>query len=282
MNLKGKNIIIITSIIYIIIFIMSISIGSVNIGIKDVIKLILNKVFGILDVSNIPDIYSTILFNIRIPRILMASLVGASLSLAGSVMQGLLKNPLADGSSLGVSSGASIGAIIAIGFSITIPIINELSIVAVSTLFAFISLVLVLYIVKKIDINISSNTVILAGIIFSMISNSIVSFLIYIFSNDTKKIIFWTLGSLSSSNMDKVLLIMPIFFICLLYILFKIPELNVFIMGETNAKYIGVNTKKTKIILYILSSILVGISVAMTGNIAFVRSCYTKYSKNVS
>jgi iron complex transport system permease protein len=226
--------------------------------------------FNIGDISDIPETIITIITNIRLPRIIMASIVGSSLSLAGAVMQGLLKNPLADGSSLGVASGASIGATIAIALGISLPIFSEFSIIITSIIFAFISLFLVLFAVKKIDSKMSTNTVILAGVIFSMFASSISSLILAVFSNDTKKIVFWTLGSLASSNMSKVLLILPIFLICVVYILSKTSELNVFQIGEEGAKYLGVNTKKTKIMLFIFSSALVGMSVSMTGNIGFV------------
>ena len=268
---KYSNYLFIISIVtFLIICIVSISVGSVKIPFSHTIRVILNKLFNIGDISDISNTIVTILMNIRLPRVIMASIVGASLSLAGAVMQGLLKNPLADGSSLGVSSGASIGATIAIALGITLPILSEFSIIITSIIFAFLSLFLVLFIVKKIDSKMSTNTVILTGVIFSMFASSVSSLILAIFSNDTKKIVFWTMGSLSSSNVSKVLIILPIFLLCVTYILSKIPELNVFQIGEDGAKYLGVNTKKTKISLFIFSSVLVGMSVAMTGNIGFV------------
>lgn len=256
--------------IYLFILLTSISIGSVQIPFIQTIRVILNKLFSIGDITDISETIVTIIMSIRLPRVIMATIVGSSLSLAGAVMQGLLKNPLADGSSLGVASGASIGATIAIALGITIPVLSEFSVIIISMIFAYISLFLVLYVVKKIDITMSTNTVILAGVIFSMFASSISNLILSIFSNDTKKIIFWTLGSLASSNMSKVLLIFPIFLICTSYILYKIPELNVFQIGEEGAKHLGVNTKKVKVFLFIFSSSLVGMSVAMTGNIGFV------------
>ncbi|MDD2376883.1 MAG: iron ABC transporter permease [Clostridia bacterium] len=260
----------ISILIYLIICIVSISVGSVKINFSYTIRAILNILFNIGDISDISETIMTILINIRLPRVIMASIVGASLSLAGAVMQGLLKNPLADGSSLGVASGASIGATIAIALGITLPILSEFSIIIISIIFAFLSLFFVLYVVKKIDSKMSTNTVILAGVIFSMFASSVSSLILAIFSNDIKKIVFWTLGSLSSSSISKVLIILPIFLICVVYILSKISELNVFQIGEDGAKYLGVNTKSTKISLFIFSSVLVGMSVAMTGNIGFV------------
>lgn len=256
--------------IYITLCIVSISVGSVQIPFLQTVRVILNKLLGIGDISDISETVTTIIVNIRLPRVMMATIVGSSLSLAGAVMQGLLKNPLADGSSLGVASGASIGATIAIAFGISIPLLSQFSIIITSIVFAFVSLFIVLFVVKKIDPKMSTNTVVLAGVIFSMFASSFSNLLLSIFANDTKKIVFWTLGSLASSDMSKVLLILPIFLICVIYILSKIPELNVFQIGEDGAKYLGVNTKRTKLMLFIASSILVGMSVSMTGNIGFV------------
>lgn len=261
---------VVSLVIYLFILLSSISIGSVQIPFEQTIRVILNKLFNIGDISDISETIITIIMNIRLPRVIMATIVGSSLSLAGAVMQGLLKNPLADGSSLGVASGASIGATIAIALGISLPILSEFSVIITSIVFAFLSLFLVLYVVKKIDISMSTNTVILAGVIFSMFASSISNLILSIFTNDTKKIVFWTLGSLASSSTSKVLLILPIFLVCVSYILYKIPELNVFQIGEEGAKHLGVNTKNTKIMLFIFSSSLVGMSVAMTGNIGFV------------
>ncbi len=269
-NNFSKYLFIIGMIIYLGLFILSISVGSVKISFEQTIRVILKVIFNIGDITDIPETIVTIITSIRLPRVIMASIVGSSLSLAGAVMQGLLKNPLADGSSLGVASGASIGATLAIALGITLPILSEFSVIVTSIIFAFASLFLVLFVVKKIDSKMSTNTVVLAGVIFSMFASSVSSLILAIFSNDTKKIIFWTLGSLSSSNVSKVLIILPIFLICVLYILSKISELNVFQIGEEGAKYLGVNTKKVKVGLFIFSSALVGMSVAMTGNIGFV------------
>lgn len=266
----NKNILFLSIIIYFFVCLISISIGNVKIPLLDIVKIILKVIFNVGDISDISNCAITIIFNIRIPRVLMASIVGSSLSLAGCVMQGVLKNPLADGSTLGVASGASVGATIAIALGITIPFINEFSIICISGIFSVISLLLVLYIVKKIDCLMSVNTVILTGVVFSMFSSSITSLILAIFSNDTKRIVFWSLGSLASSNILKVLIMFPIFVICVICIVVKIPELNVFQIGETEAKYLGVNTKKTKVMLFVVSSILVGMSVAMTGNIGFI------------
>lgn len=265
-----KYIYIIALTLYLILCIISISVGSVKIPFTDTVRVIINKLFNIGDISDISDTIITIIINIRLPRVIMASIVGGSLSLAGAVMQGLLKNPLADGSSLGVASGASVGATIAIALGISLPILSEFSVVITSIVFAFMSLFLVLFIVKKIDSKMSTNTVVLAGVIFSMFASSISSLILAIFSNDTKKIVFWTLGSLASSNISKILIILPIFLLCVIYILSKTSELNVFQIGEDGAKHLGVNTKKVKVALFIVSSVLVGMSVSMTGNIGFV------------
>lgn len=267
---SNKYILVISLILYLILCVVSISVGSVNIPFIHTIRVILNTLFNIGDISDISETTITIITSIRVPRVIMASIVGSALSLAGAVMQGLLKNPLADGSSLGVASGASIGATIAIALGVSLPILSEFSVIITSIVFAFVSLFLVLYVVKKIDSKMSTNTVVLAGVIFSMFASSVSSLILAIFSNDTKKIVFWTLGSLASSNTSKILIILPIFLICVVYILSKISELNVFQIGEDGAKYLGVNTKKTKIALFIFSSALVGMSVAMTGNIGFV------------
>ena len=249
---------------------ISVAVGSVDIAVSDVLRLTAHKLFGLGDVSDIADSASIIIFSVRLPRVILSSLVGACLAISGCIMQSLLKNPLADGSILGVSSGAALGASLSIMFSFRLDFLNMFSMSFMSMVFAFASLMAVLAIARAIDANLSNNTIILVGVVFSMFVSSIVNLIVSMSGDHLRKIIFWSMGSFSGKGWSFVLMLLPFFIAGALVMLLYSRELNAFSLGESEAKYIGVNVRRVKIILLIAVSMLVGVSVALSGSIAFV------------
>ena len=156
---------------------LCISAGSVGVSLSDTFNTIYRAIAG-LPLSE--DLSNTIILTVRLPRVICVALVGASLSLCGGAMQGLLRNPLADGSTLGVSSGASLGAALAIAFSVVIPGVPIAGTMAMAMLFAFLSLLLILSLAYKLDYSLSTNTIVLIGIVFTMFANSIISLIIFL------------------------------------------------------------------------------------------------------
>lgn len=241
--------------------------GSVNIPIGNTITAIWNTICGV----PIPkEISQSIIVFVRLPRVLCVALAGASLSLCGGAMQGLLKNPLADGTTLGVSSGASLGAVIAIAFGITIPGVPFAGSMVLAMLFAFLSLILILSLAYKLDYSLSTNTIILIGIIFTMFSNSLISLVTTFAGEKAKSILFWTLGSFSGSSYTNALILLIALVILGTAILRYSRELNAFAIGEDNARHVGVDVKKVKLVVLITVSALVGVCVSMVGTIGFV------------
>ena len=151
----------------------------------------------------------SILLKIRLPRVLCTALTGACLSLCGAAMQGLLKNPLADGSTLGVSSGAALGAAVSIAFGIRLPFLPFSAAMGMAIVFAFISLILILSLAMRLDNSLSTNTIILIGIIFSMFVSSLLTLLLTFAADKVKNITFWTMGSLSGSSYENAALLLP-------------------------------------------------------------------------
>jgi iron complex transport system permease protein len=207
---------------------------------------------------------------VRLPRVLCVALVGAALSLCGGAMQGLLRNPLADGSTLGVSSGASLGAVIAIAFGLYIPRLEAVGTMGMAMLFAFLSLVIILTITYKLDYSLSTNTIILIGVIFNMFSNSIISLVVTFAGERIKSIMFWTMGSLAGSSYSNALTLLIALLVFGTAILCCSRELNAFAIGEDNARHIGVNVKRIKLIVLISVSALIGVCVSIGGTIGFV------------
>jgi len=248
--------------------ILCISIGSVNMPIKDIIITLWNSIWGIDLPPGIEG--SSIILHVRLPRVLKAALIGGALSLCGAAMQGLLRNPLADGSTLGVSAGASVGAVLSIAFGITIPGLSFGTTTIMAIGFAFVSILLILGLAQKLDFSLSTNTIILIGVIFSMFANSITSLIVTFAGSKAKTILFWTMGSLSSNSIEQIILLAVVLLGGSILIFHYSRELNAFAVGEENARHIGVDVKKVKLILLISASVLIGVCVSVSGTIGFV------------
>lgn len=214
--------------------------------------------------------YHTILLTVRLPRVLCVGLVGASLSLSGASMQGLLRNPLADGSTLGVSAGASLGAVLAIAFGIQLPFLPQLGVMGMAMAFAFGSLTLILALAWRLDNSLSTNTIILIGVIYSMFVSALMSLVIAFSGSKLQSITFWTMGSLAGSSYEDALLLLVALLLCGTVLLHSARELNAFAVGEQNARSVGVDVKAVKLRVLIAVSLLIGVCVSIGGTIGFV------------
>lgn len=246
---------------------LCVCIGSVNIPLGDSLTAIWNTIWGLPVPEGISQ--SIIVFS-RLPRVLCVALVGASLALCGGAMQGLLRNPLADGSTLGVSSGASVGAVVAIAFGFSLPGLPLAGTVILAMIFAFFSLAIILSLAHRLDYSLATNTIILIGVVFSMFANSIMSLIITFAGDKLKSITFWTMGSLSGSSYANALVLLGALCVCGFVILRYANELNAFAVGEDNARHIGVNIRRVKLIILIAVSALIGVCVSIGGTIGFV------------
>lgn len=249
------------------VLILCVCIGSVGISPVETARVIWNAVCGDLSAGGASG---SIIVSVRLPRVICVALSGAGLSLCGGAMQGLLRNPLADGSTLGVSSGASLGSILSIAFGVSIPWIGTGGTTIMAMMFAFASLVLIMSLAYKLDYSLSTNTIILVGVIFSMFANSLISLVVTFAGSKVKTIMFWTMGSLAGSSYRDVCTLLMVLIVCGAVILRYARELNAFAIGEDNARNIGVNVKKVKLILLIAVSALIGVCVSVGGTIAFV------------
>ncbi len=252
------------------VLLLSVSAGSASVSPWDTARIFINRLFNTGELSGIPDTSLVIILKVRLPRVVLAGLVGSSLALAGGAMQGLLKNPLADGSTLGITSGGALGAVLSLVIGLRPFFLPELGPVLLSILFSFMSLLLILGLARRLDKGLSTNTIILTGVIFSMFAGSITSFLIAFSGEDLKQVVFWTMGSLSGRGWNHAVLLLPFWAFGSVIILLFSRELNAFSMGEEQARYIGVNTAKVKLLLLITVSVLTGVSVAVSGTIGFV------------
>ena len=251
------------------VFFACVCLGSVRIPLGATVRVILDAIRGVPSETTIA-LARSVIVPIRLPRVLCVALVGASLSLAGASMQGLLKNPLADGSTIGVSSGASLGAVIAIAFGITFPKLPFAGTMIMAILFALLSLLIILGLAWRLDCSLSTNTIILIGVIFSMFASSVMSIVITVASEPIKSITFWTMGSLQGSSYRNAAVLAGTLLIAGTVLLLNARELNAFAIGEDNARNIGVNVRRVRLTVLIAVACLIGVCVSIGGTIGFV------------
>jgi iron complex transport system permease protein len=249
---------------------LGISIGTVSVPILTIVHIIAAKLFGFISAEAIDPMFSSIVLNIRLPRVILSGLVGASLAIAGAAFQGLLRNPLADPYTLGVSSGASVGAVLTLFFQFTIPFVGLYTLPLLSILFSFITIFLVLTFARKIERSMRVETIILTGIIFSSFLGAIISLMIALTGDELRQIIGWLLGSVSMRGWEYIKIILPFFIVGSVILLLNGKELNAMSFGEERAHHLGVNVQRRKLIILTAGSILTGAAVAVSGTIGFV------------
>ena len=216
------------------------------------------------------EIATNIFWKIRMPRVILAGLVGASLAISGAAFQALLKNPLADPYTLGVSSGASVGAVATLFFSISVPFLGMYTLPIFSMIGAFGTMLLVILFAKLVDRSMKMETLILTGIIFSSFLGSVISLMIALTGEELRQIISWLLGSVSMRGWSYIQMALPFIIIGTFLLWLNRRELNAMLFGEERAKHLGVDVKKRKMMILIGGSMLTGSAVAVSGTIGFV------------
>ncbi len=211
-----------------------------------------------------------ILMNIRLPRVLCAFAAGAMLSLSGMSFQALFRNPLATPFTLGVSSGAALGAAVFIRFGLAFTLIG----ISGTSLAAFIGAMLavaLVYGLTKLKGGFSTTTLLLAGIAISFFFSSLILFIQYISGlTHSFRIIHWMMGSLTTADFGKLINLLPFLGIGGGLLLFLNREMNLFMIGEDIAISRGVNVGLVKKLIFIAASLMVGGVVAVCGPIGFV------------
>ena len=240
------------------------------------LSFIISMIFGSVPLSSFFDgsfmeHQETLLLHIRLPRSLLAIFIGAALSVAGAVTQGIFRNPLADPNLIGINSGAAL----AVAFVIVIspPLSGLLGIYSLSIaafIGALLSCFLVLYI-SRLSGFFSTTHILLTGIAINILAGSITGLFVY-FSNDQqlRTLTFWSMGSLGGATWPIVTVTASIVTVGIVILVKSARSLNILILGEEEAHHLGVNTKRLKLIMIICVSLIVGGSVAASGIIGFL------------
>ncbi|PRO66003.1 FecCD family ABC transporter permease [Alkalicoccus urumqiensis] len=243
--------------------------SSVTISPGTIAGIVQSRLLGQPLPEGIPQSEASIIWEIRLPRVILAMLVGACLALAGAAFQGLLRNPLADPYTIGVSSGASLGAVCVIFFQWTFLGAFTLPLTAVAG--GFVSLLLVFSLVRLSSRSMAIETIILAGIILSAFIGSIISLIISLGSQDEMtQIIYWLYGSVAMRGWSYVTLSLPFAVLGAVLLLSRTRDLNAMALGEEAAGHVGVSVQRGKVLILTGASLLTGAAVAVSGTIGFV------------
>jgi len=253
-----------------IIIILGIAVGSVFIPPLDILKIMGNKIFGVSLNENINKTSVAILWNLRLPRALLAFIVGGALSVSGAVMQSVLKNPLASSYTLGVSSGASLGAGLVILLGITLPFAQMMTLPVLGFIFGLATIFIAVSFSSRIDSRMENNTIILTGMVFSLFTNAIITLMSALSKEHMQRLIFWQMGSFSMKDWSAVAILAPVTVAGVLFVLHYNRELDIMTFGEEQAQAIGVNLKRTKWILLVFAAVLTGSAISFVGVIGFV------------
>lgn len=239
---------------------LSLTYGTAEFGVKDILNLFINQ-------GNVRNL--DLILNVRVPRIITAIIIGASLSIAGAVMQNIFKNPLVDPYITGVASGAAFTTSLTILLGITF--LSPSSWYALPTM-AFIGAVTAL-ILTLIFSRLGGETrviLLLSGVAVSFLFSSATTIVATISAGKTFGIIFWLFGSLITSSWRYIYVMAPLSMIVVGYVLFNARKLNTLMLGEDEARQLGVNVSLLKKTMIISLSLLVSISVAFNGIIGFI------------
>ena len=263
---EGRKIVILFALAVILLVTASIAValGTYGITITDVYRTIfVHLTFG--DIESLPKLHNTIIWDIRVPRIILAVSVGGALAIAGAVFQGVFRNPLVEPYILGVSSGAAFGAALGIVFPAVFISIQV-------SAFAFGALAVTLaYLLAHNRGETPVVTLILAGVIIGSVFSAFVSLLKYL-ADDTalREIVFWLMGGFYYATWDDVRLLVPVVFLSFIVLWALGWKLNVLSMGDDEARGLGVNPEKYKFIVVALATAITAFAVSLVGIIAWV------------
>lgn len=249
---------------YVVLAVIAISVGSASITPYNVLIIILKSLpfLGKYIHGVVPKAQFLIIFMVRMPRVIMASVVGMGLAVVGASFQSLFKNPMADPYVLGISSGAALGA--ALSIAMKLPVI---------TVFAFagaIATTILVYCIAQVNGRVTIINLLLGGSAINFLMSAMISIIMVFNQQDVNQIVFWMMGSFNASSWKNIIIITPVVLIGTAVIYFFYRDFNLMLIGEDSAKSLGVETEKFKKLIIIISSMIVGVCVAFSGIIGFV------------
>lgn len=257
------------SIVLLMTIVMAAIFGSADISIADFFRTIYSRIPFLGDGVEVVESHKIIIFNLRLPRIMLALIAGIGLAVAGTVFQGVFSNPMAEPYLLGVSSGAAFAVTIALIFEVQVKFLGFGTI----SIFAFMgSLVVVMMIYKLSSINgeLPVSILLLSGLAINYFLSSLITLMMTFNQEKVEEVYFWTLGSFKNASWEKVIIVGVIVLICVVYIYRYSHELDLIMLGDEQAKSVGVDVDKIKKRLLLVGSLIAAVIVAASGIIGFV------------
>ena len=272
MKFKLKILLIVLAVVLVLSITAGVYLGTVNLPFKRVWEIIFAKIFN-KELVNVNLNEISIVWQIRLPRVLTGAIVGAGLAIAGTVIQSLVRNSLADPYLLGISSGACTGAVFMILFASNLfnIVLTGLEVYFAAFLGAMLAFILVFFIAGSSKGGLNPVRMILSGLAVSYIFSAITNFMVYLSQhNGAESAMFWMLGGLGGARWGR--LGVPFAIVILALIIFRLNarNLNALLLGDESAAAVGVDIVKFRRFLFVASSVLTGVIVAVSGSIGFV------------
>lgn len=249
--------------------IYAVTLGSVYIEPELILRSILEWIKYGMDGVTCDDSIRFIIFEVRLPRIILAVLTGSLLSMAGAVYQAIFQNPMADPYVIGISSGAAFGATIAIIFLPPMMLLGN-SIVSLAAFLSAILTSILVYFISKTKRGVDTFSLLLTGVVISTVLSSFISLIMLAHQDEAMKIMTWTMGSFNAKSWNHVLTILIPTVIGIFFTIYHGKDLNVLVMGEEEAMTMGLDTKRLKRNMLLICALLTSIAVSVSGIIGFV------------
>ncbi|MFA6076068.1 MAG: iron ABC transporter permease [Negativicutes bacterium] len=249
------------------VFVFSIALGAVFVPPLAIIKVILSH-FAIVGIPPANDEFDAIIWFVRLPRALTAALAGAALAAAGAFMQGIFRNPMADPGIIGVSSGASLGAVICIALNLSA--LNIMFMPLTAALGALLASMAVITIARQGN-KLPPLRLLLSGVATSMFFGALTYIVLMNIAGDkVKQFMFWTTGNFNTAVWSNVWIVLIPTLLLLLLAYPYLRDLNLLLAGDAQARTLGINPNKTRMLFMLLASCIAASAVCVGGNISFV------------
>ena len=257
------------TVLLLITLVLAMRFGTVAIEPAQIIAIVFKRMFGIDFGMVWSAAEESIIWQIRLPRVLGAAIVGAGLASAGVVFQGLLRNPMADPYLLGTSGGAALAATIAFAIPFTLGFIT-FGLVPIAAFFGALLAVLLVYRLAHVGMYTPITTLLLAGFAVSSMLSAFMSALMLLSRGTLERVVLWTLGGVSASGWGMLLAVTPLIVLGTFFAFLLSNDLNAFLLGEEQAAALGVNVERKKFVLLCVGALMTGAAVALSGLVGFV------------
>ena len=246
-----------------------VSLGTVQLPFDDIVRILLARLPWVHLTPDWTEQAEAIIMSIRLPRVITAVVVGFGLAMAGTVFQGLLRNPMADPYIIGTSGGAALGATLALLLPVQVVWLG-FTLVPIAAFVGSLLAVLAVYGIARVGPRTPITTLLLAGFALSSLMAAAMSFMMLFSGQTMQRVVLWTMGGTSSSGWSQLQVVVPLMLVASLGAFLLAGDLNAFLLGEDQAAHLGVNVERKKLILLMIGSLLTGASVSVSGLVGFV------------